>query len=73
MCKVMSPWWPFGRGFRASVEDPYLELEVRPVSSGWYWSVEKIVPQSGSFVTLKSGIVDSLDLAKTAATTAAGI
>ena len=69
----MAPWWPLGRGFRAAVDYPDLELEVRPVAAGWYWSVEKIVPQSGSFVTLHSGIVDSLDLAKTAATTAAGI
>jgi hypothetical protein len=70
--EMMSPWWPFGRGWRAVFKRPYLELEVRPVSDGWRWSVQKIVPASGSFSIVHEGLEESSERAKQAATEAAG-
>ncbi len=73
MREMMTPWFPFGQGFRASIREPYLELEVRPSSRGWVWTVQRIVPASGSFVVVQEGTAKSREIAKQAATEAAGI
>ena len=71
MREVISTWWPFGRGWRAVSRRPYLELEVRPVADGWRWTVEKIVPASGTFSVVHEGLEESSERAKQAATQAA--
>ena len=64
MREIMTPWFPFGDGFRAQCRDPYHELEVRPSARGWEWTVERISPGSGRFEMVAHGVAKSPEIAK---------
>lgn len=53
---VLTPWHPFGRGARRVNRHPYAEMEVFPTAAGWRWSVQRIVPATGSFELIADGI-----------------
>ncbi len=50
------PWQPFGNGARAYSRNPYAEMEVLPTESGWRWSVQRIVPNTGAFSLVADGV-----------------
>jgi hypothetical protein len=57
-------WQRFYRGAFAYIRNPYREIEVMPVATGWRWIVRTIAPRNGRFTVLAEGLADSESAAK---------
>jgi hypothetical protein len=64
-------WHPYGRGYQASVRDPYHDLEVQPSGDGWRWRVLRMDAAHGSFESIASGHAKKLHRAQALAVAAA--
>ena len=52
----LGPWQTFGNGAQRVQRKPYAEAEILPAAAGGRWSVRRIVPASGSFRLVASGL-----------------
>lgn len=60
----LTPWHPFGAGARRVCRHPYAEMEILPTADGWRWSLQRIVPATGSFELVAYGTEAKQDDAK---------
>lgn len=67
----VTPWFPCGKGYQATIRAPYQDLEVYPSGNGWRWRVLVIDPPTGLFVEVASGRAPKLSRAQSAAMHAA--